>query len=148
MTEEISIQNPQEKRGNYAGPGFVTGAVVGAGAGYAGAHYKNWGVSYSKPDLDKVFQQEPDSFDKQIKRVDGDNKTFLEAAKEEAQKVKDAKSEYEKEITKLMEGTVSDADLTDELKTKRANAEKAVNDAIEAEKKRLSATTSTTASIS
>ena len=137
MTDELIQQQIPQQRGNYAVPGFLTGAAIGGGLGVAGAHYKNWGIT-QKPDLDKVFAQEPDSFSSQIEKAEGDNKSFLEAAKEETQKIKDAGSEFEKYESELKtNGKTTAAELTDELKNKRQAAEDAYKTALEDAKKNV-----------
>ena len=144
MTDELSVQavnDYQEKKGNYAVPGLVTGGAVGAAGGVAAAHYKNWGIT-QKPDLDKVFQQEADSFNGKIERSKDDVKTFYEKAKEQVQKVNEADKAYEAEIEKLMEqGEIKEADIPQDLKDAR---DKAKNDFDEAVRKKMNKRVGTT----
>jgi len=138
MTDEISIQQQQ---GNYALPGAVLGAGVGAGAGVAAAHYKNWGYTQkpTEEQIKKLFEQEPDSFNGKIDRTKDDVKAYYEAAKTEVQKVKDAGPNYDKALEEVKAQTkTEEVPLSEDLKTKKANAETAYTNALEAEKKVLS----------
>ena len=138
MTDEMIQQVPQQ-RGSYAVPGLIGGAIVGGAAGAAGAHYKNWGIT-TKPDLDKVFAQTPDTFKKQIEKG-GENKGAWETAQEWANKIKDANAEYDKKEAAIREANtvVLDKDVDAKLK----EAQEKYNAALEAEKKSIAKTTGT-----
>ena len=135
MTDEMIQQVPQQ-RGNYAVPGLIGGAIVGGAAGAAGAHYKNWGIT-TKPELDKVFAQTPDTFKKQIEKG-GENKGAWETAQEWANKIKDANSEYDKKEAAIKEANTVVLDKEVDAKLKEAQTK--YNTALEAEKSKLSKT--------
>ena len=135
MSDEMIQQVPQQ-RGNYAVPGLLGGAIVGGAAGVAGAHYKNWGIA-TKPDLDKVFEQSPDTFKKQIEKG-GENKGAWETAQEWANKIKDANAEYDKKEAAIKEANTVVLDKDIDAKLKDAQAKYDV--ALEAEKSKLSKT--------
>ena len=117
MSEDLLTQQVPQQSGSYAGAGFITGAAVGGAAGAAAAHYKDLGFIKTKPDLDKVFSQEPDTFTSKIEKAEGDNKTFLEKAKTYAEEIK-AKAEAfdakEKEIKEAIPD-IAEADLKAKL---------------------------------
>ena len=111
-----------------------------------GAHYGH-GIA-TKPDLDRVFAQDPDVFTRQIEKG-GDNKGAWEEAQTWAKKIKDADEEYESKIKELMEGgTVSDninelAD-TEQAKKDYLDAKGKYDRAFEAEKAKLEASSKKT----
>ena len=135
MADEMIQQVPQQ-RGSYAVPGLIGGAIVGGAAGVTAAHYnKGWKV---KPDLDKVFAQDPDTFKRQIENG-GENKGAWETAQEWANKIKQSDAEYDKKVAEITkENTVAkDPDIAKKLE----EAQKKYNTALEAEKQSLSKTT-------
>ena len=135
MTDEMIQQIPQQS-GSYATSGFIGGAAIGGVAGAAGAHYKNWGIT-TKPDLDKVFAQDPDTFKRQIERG-GDNKGAWETAQEWVNKIKDSDAEYDKKVAEIKEANTIAVDK--DLEKKLEQAKKDYNTAFEAEKKSIEKT--------
>ena len=103
MSEDLQVQQTPQQRGNYAVPGLIAGGAIG-GAGGVIAASKGLGIQ-TKPDLDKVFAQKPDVFDKQIEKAEGEIKTAWETAKEWATKIQDKNTEYES-MSKKLEDTL------------------------------------------
>jgi ElaB/YqjD/DUF883 family membrane-anchored ribosome-binding protein len=133
------MQQVTQQRGSNAIPGMVTGAAVGGVGGWAAAKYKNLGIT-TKPDLDEVFKQEPDTFKSQIEKAKDDNKSFLEKAKEAVSKYTDGTKAVDKAIEEAkVEGKEQTADdikavLKEKFKfegTKEDYLKKLKNDAIE-----------------
>ena len=120
MSEDLLTQQVPQQTGSYAGSGFITGAAVGGAAGAAAAHYKNLGFIKTKPDLDAVFKQEPDSFTSQIERAEGDNKTFLEKAKGYAEEIKAEAERFDAKVKEIKEALPNITE--EELKTKLKEA--------------------------
>ena len=102
MTDDLTMQQVPQQAGNHAASGFITGALIGGAGGAALAHYKNMGIT-QKPDLDKVFSQEPDSFTSQIEKAEGDNKTFLEKAKEKVEEFANLGKKYDEAAKKVQD---------------------------------------------
>lgn len=134
MSDELLTQQVPQQTGSYAGAGLIGGALVGGAGGYGAVHYKNWGIMKDKPDLDKVFSQEPDSFTSQIERAEGDNKTFLEKAKEQAETViKKAGEDFDAEEKKIKEANpnIAEAELKAKLEAAglKGTREECINEA-------------------
>ena len=129
MSDELIQQVPQQSRSN-AVPGLITGAAIGGVGGWAGANYKNWGIT-TKPDLDKVFKQTPDTFKRQIEKG-GDNKGAWETAQEWANKIKESDAAYDKEVARITSENSVAKDPEVEKKLTQARAE--YNAALAAEK--------------
>ena len=123
MSEDLGIQqNVDQKRGNYSGTGFVLGAAGGAYAGTKLAQKYQIGIptKITTDDLDKVFAQKPDFFDKKIAK-DVENKDVWTKIKNYASDLRTKAEEYKtvlKELKKASpEMTEEELKNVDKLKT-------------------------------
>ena len=133
-TDDFQVQQKSN-----AVPYGLLGAGAGAGIGAATAKWGNFGIK-TKPDLEKVFAQEPDEFKRQIEKG-GENKGAWETAQTWAQKIKESDKkfeEYEAEVkasSKSVEAQIGD-DVKEkkELKTAQENYDKEVKKLMEEKK--------------
>lgn len=98
MADDLTIQaqvQPQVKRKDNTLPYTLGGAAVG---GIAGAAFPVIKTKYSS--WEDVVNESEDTFKKQIDKG-GDNKTYWETAKDQAQKIKDAEKNYDAEVEKI-----------------------------------------------
>lgn len=128
MSDELAIQQGQSTNPAYP----LAGAAIGGAAGGFGAHY------FTKPkygSFDDIIKEAKDSaeFQSKLEKAEGEEKSFLERAKEVATKRDTAGAEYDKafEEWKKTNGGVAGKVETDEYKKlveAEQNAEKALND--------------------
>ena len=136
MSDELTIQ-PQVQQKSNAVPYAAGGAIVG---GLAGALSP---VGVTKPkyaSYEDILKESEDTFKSQIEKG-GDNKGVWEAAKEHAEKVKNAEAEYDKKVqeikdaNKTVAGTLPETEqAAKDLKLAQENYDKA----LETEKNKLS----------
>lgn len=136
MTDELSIQAQQPQRTSPM-PYVLGGAAVGAAAG----GFSPVGVTKPKySSYEDILKESEDTFDKGIKKG-GDNKSFWEAAKEHAEKVKNAESEYDKKVQEIKDAhksAASELPETEQAAKDLKAAQQAYDDALKAEKTKLS----------
>lgn len=138
MSDELTIQ-PQVQQKSNAVPYAAGGAIVG---GLAGA-LSPVGVTKQKyASYEDILKESKDTFDSQIEKG-GDAKGVWEAAKEHAEKVKNAEAEYDKKVqeikdaNKTVAGTLPETEqAAKDLKLAQENYDKA----LEAEKNKLANT--------
>lgn len=136
MSDELTIQ-PQVQQKSNAVPYAAGGAIVG---GLAGA-LSPVGVTKAKyASYEDILKESEDTFKKGIEDG-GDAKGVWEAAKEHAEKVKNAEAEYDKKVAdikaehKNVAGALPETeDAAKKLKAAQADYDKAVTD-LTAEKK-------------
>ena len=147
MADDLTVQaqvQPQVKRKDNTLPYTIGGAAIG---GAAGAAFPMIKTKYSS--WEDVVKESEDTFNKQIDKG-GDNKTYWETAKEQAQKINEAEKNYDAEVEKIKNENkttkVTVTDLPDSekaLKDELTNAQKAYDDRlkslVDAEKSRLNA---------
>lgn len=136
MSDELTIQ-PQVQQKSNAIPYAAGGAIVG---GLAGALSP---VGVTKPkyaSYEDILKESEDTFKSQIEKG-GDAKGVWEAAKEHAEKVKNAEAEYDKKVqeikdaNKTVAGTLPETEqAAKDLKLAQENYDKA----LETEKNKLS----------
>ena len=98
MADDLTIQaqvQPQVKRKDNTLPYTIGGAAIG---GAAGAAFPMIKTKYSS--WEDVVNESEDTFKKQIDKG-GDNKTYWETAKEQAQKINEAEKNYDAEVEKI-----------------------------------------------
>ena len=96
MSDELTIQ-PQVQQKSNAVPYAAGGAIIG---GLAGALSP---VGVTKPkysSYEDILKESEDTFKSQIEKG-GDAKGVWEAAKEHAEKVKNAEAEYDKKVQEI-----------------------------------------------
>ena len=136
MSDELAIQ-PQVQQKSNAVPYAAGGAIVG---GLAGALSP---VGVTKPkyaSYEDILKESEDTFKSQIEKG-GDAKGVWEAAKEHAEKVKNAEAEYDKKVQEIKDankttaGTLPETEqAAKDLKLAQENYDKA----LETEKNKLS----------
>lgn len=136
MSDELTIQ-PQVQQKSNAVPYAAGGAIIG---GLAGALSP---VGVTKPkyaSYEDILKESEDTFKSQIEKG-GEAKGVWEAAKEHAEKVKNAEAEYDKKVqeikdaNKTVAGTLPETEqAAKDLKLAQENYDKA----LEAEKNKLS----------
>ena len=157
MADDLAIQaqvQPQVKRKDNTLPYTLGGAVIG---GAAGAAFPMIKTKYSS--WEDVVKESEDTFNKQIDKG-GDNKTYWETAKEQAQKINEAEKNYDAEVEKIKNENkttkVTVTDLPDSekaLKDELTNAQKAydneLKNLVDSEKSKLASSgkATTTATI-
>ena len=129
MADDLTVQaqvQPQVKRKDNTLPYTIGGAAIG---GAAGAAFPMIKTKYSS--WEDVVKESEDTFNKQIDKG-GDNKTYWETAKEQAQKINEAEKNYDAEVEKIKNENkttkVTVTDLPDSekaLKDELTNAQKA-----------------------
>ena len=117
MTEEFAIQ--QQNQGSNLVPGALIGGAIGAAGGAGLASWGNKGIT--RPvDLDKVFEQEPDTFKRMVENESGEAKTAWETARDAVKSVKDAEEEFDKKVKEIKETYSSaEAQLPDDNAAKK-----------------------------
>ena len=142
MTDSLSVQPQIQKKDNTV-PYGIGGAAIGGIGGAVAANY-GYGIK-TKPDLDKVFAMEPDTFKKHIENA-GENKGAWETAQEYANKIKDAEKDYDAKIAEIKEKAKSavdnlpaDNDAKKALDTAQTNYDKKLTELVDAEKAKLEA---------
>ena len=136
MSDELTIQ-PQVQQKSNAVPYAAGGAIIG---GLAGALSP---VGVTKPkyaSYEDILKESEDTFKSQIEKG-GEAKGVWEAAKEHAEKVKNAEAEYDKKVQEIKDanktaaGTLPETEqAAKDLKLAQENYDKA----LEAEKNKLS----------
>lgn len=96
MSEDLQVQQTPQQRGNYAVPGLIAGGAIGGAGGVIAAN-KGFGIQ-TKPDLDKVFAQKPDVFDKKIENAEGEIKTAWETVRDAVKPLQDKKAEFDEKV--------------------------------------------------
>ncbi len=104
MADELAVNPVNEKRRSYAGAGFVLGGVGGAYSGVKLALKYQIGIptKITADDLEKVFAQKPDFFDKKIAK-DTENKAVWEKIKDYASRIGAKAEEYKTTLKQVKE---------------------------------------------
>ena len=136
MSDELTIQPQVQQKQSSALPYAIGGAIVGGTVGALSP------VGVTKPkyaSYEDILKESEDTFKSQIEK--GDNKGVWEAAKEHAEKVKNAEAEYDKKVqeikdaNKTVAGTLPETEqAAKDLKLAQENYDKA----LETEKNKLS----------
>ena len=98
MADDLTVQaqvQPQVKRKDNTLPYTIGGAAIG---GAAGAAFPLIKTKYSS--WEDVVNESEDTFKQQIDKG-GDNQTYWETARDQAQKIKDAEKNYDAEVEKI-----------------------------------------------
>lgn len=137
MSDELTIQPQVQQKQSSALPYAIGGAIVGGTVGALSP------VGVTKPkyaSYEDILKESEDTFKSQIEKG-GDNKGVWEAAKEHAEKVKNAEAEYDKKVqeikdaNKTVAGTLPETEqAAKDLKIAQENYDKA----LETEKNKLS----------
>lgn len=137
MSDELTIQPQVQQKQSSALPYAIGGAIVGGTVGALSP------VGVTKPkyaSYEDILKESEDTFKSQIEKG-GDNKGVWEAAKEHAEKVKNAEAEYDKKVqeikdaNKTVAGTLPETEqAAKDLKLAQENYDKA----LETEKNKLS----------
>lgn len=142
MSDELTIQ-PQVQQKSNAVPYAAGGAIVG---GLAGA-LSPVGVTKQKyASYEDILKESKDTFDSQIEKG-GDNKGVWEAAKEHAEKVKNAEAEYDKKVQEIKDANTSkagalpeDNEVAKQLKDAQTKYDSEFEKLVQAEEKKLGST--------
>ena len=135
MTDELTIQ-PQVQQKSNAVPYAAGGAIVG---GLAGALSP---VGVTKPkyaSYEDILKESEDTFKSEIEKG-GENKGVWEAAKEHAEKVKNAEAEYDKKVQEIKDANKTAAGTLPESEQAAKDlklAQENYNKALETEKNKL-----------
>ena len=129
MTEDFQVKQSSSNSGAY---GLVGGAIGAGGTAWAANHF-------TKPkygSYEDIIAETKDSFDKKIEAAEGEDKKFLEAAKELNEKRTTAEAEYDKkyeEYKKINGKTKNETEAYKEL----VKAEEEANTALANKKTEL-----------
>ena len=139
MSDELTIQ-PQVQQKSNAVPYAAGGAIVG---GLAGALSP---VGVTKPkyaSYEDILKESEDTFKSQIEKG-GDAKGVWEAAKEHAEKVKNAEAEYDKKVQEIKDANTSkagalpeDNEVAKQLKDAQTKYDAELEKLVQAEEKKL-----------
>lgn len=137
MSDELTIQPQVQQKQSNALPYALGGAAIGGTLGAVSP------VGVTKPkyaSFEDILKESEDTFNSQIEKG-GDNKGVWEAAKEHAEKVKNAEAEYDKKVQEIKDanktaaGTLPETEqAAKDLKLAQENYDKA----LETEKNKLS----------
>lgn len=141
MTDDLSIQAQQPQRGSYALPA----AIGGAGLGAVGGYYTPM-LSKSYKSYEDLIAESEDTFKSQIEKG-GENKSYWEKAKEHADKVRNAETEFDKKVEEIKKnhasiasGLPEDNQIAKDLKTAQEKYDAELKNLIDNEKSKLGTT--------
>ena len=126
MADDFQVKQSSSNSGAYA----LTGGALGALGGYAGARYLTKPKYGSYQEIIKEAKDSTD-FSSKIEKAEGEEKTFLQAAKDMAAKEKAAEDKWKNEFQTYYESHKEGVVETDEYKKlveAKNNAEKALNE--------------------
>ena len=131
MSDELQIQQSTNTT-----PYAVGGSLIGGGLGWAGAHYLTKPKYGSYDDIIKEAKDSTD-FSSKIEKAEGEEKKFLEAAKDLAGKRSTAETEYNNAFEAWKKDHPNTTKKEDAKYGELKTAQKQAEEALEAKKKAL-----------